>query len=121
MYRAALEIVLIAVFGSAGAAALHGAERKLTGAKIRQVLAGKTVTGTDDPGKSWTQVFRDGGITVYVQGSGSSSGYWEARGDQYCSQRPPSESWSCYDVTGDGDHATFISSNGKTWPIKVLP
>jgi hypothetical protein len=93
----------------------------LTGSEIMLALSDKTVAGTDESGKPWTQMFQKGGVTVYAQGSNSTNGYWEVRGDQYCSQWPPNESWSCYDITGDSDHVTFVSSSGKTWPGKVLP
>jgi hypothetical protein len=96
-------------------------ERKLTGAEIRAALSDKIVEGTDDAGRPYTQIFQKGGLTVYtIKPSSSSNGKWDVRGDQFCSQWPPSENWSCYDMTGDGKQLTFIAKDGKLWRIKVL-
>ena len=85
-------------------------------------ITGVTVITTiDDSGRRYTQVFQKAGLTIYnVMPSSSSNGLWDVRGDQFCSQWPPSENWSCYDVTGDGKALTFIASDGKLWPVKVL-
>ena len=96
-------------------------ERKLTGAEIRAALSDKIVEGIDDSGRRYTQVFQKAGLTIYnVMPSSSSNGLWDVRGDQFCSQWPPSKNWSCYDVTGEGKALTFIASDGKLWPVKVL-
>ena len=97
------------------------AERPLTGAEITALLADRTVAGTDQNGKPWTQVFQKGGLTIYSQGTAVSTGYWRVTGDQYCSQWPPNETWSCYGMTGEGDHATFVSSSGASYPVTVTP
>ncbi len=97
------------------------AERKLTGVEIRTALSDKIIEGIDDSGRRYTQVFQKGGLTIYnVMPSSSSNGLWDVRGDQFCSQWPPSQNWSCYDMTGDGKVMTFIASDGKLWPVKVL-
>jgi hypothetical protein len=96
-------------------------ERKLTGAEIRVALSDKIVEGIDDSGRRYTQVFQKGGLTIYnVMPSSSSNGLWDVRDDQLCSQWPPGENWSCYDMTGDGPALTFIAKDGKLWPVKVL-
>jgi hypothetical protein len=95
-------------------------DKKLSGAEIRTALADKIVEGTDDGGNRFTQVFQKGGVTLYtVNETSSSSGLWDVRQDQYCSQWPPSQSWTCYDVTSDGPSLTFVAKNGKTWPVTI--
>jgi len=93
----------------------HAQEKKLDGDGITRALPDKTLAGTDG-GKQWTQLFRTGGLTVYTIDGNSSNGRWTARGDQYCSQWPPNETWACYDVTVDGKTITFISSSGRRFP-----
>jgi hypothetical protein len=95
-------------------------ERPLTGEEIRAALNDRTVAGVDD-GKAWQQTFQKSGATFYSRGSSVSNGFWDVRGDEYCSQWPPSEHWSCYKITGDGEAITFISEDGKAWPAKILP
>ncbi len=102
---------------SAGAAA--GAERPLTGAEIQAALADRTVQG-EDGGKVWKQMFQKSGATSYTVDGAQSQGFWEVRGDQYCSQWPPNEAWDCYEVTGDRNVLTFISASGKRWPASVV-
>ncbi|HUR43673.1 MAG TPA: hypothetical protein VMZ01_06190 [Aestuariivirga sp.] len=97
-------------------------ERKLTGDEIKTALNGKTVVGTNDSGIQWKQSFNENGGTLYeLTGAGPQNGYWEVRGDQFCSQWPPDAAWVCYDMTGENDSVTFISDSGKLWPSKVLP
>jgi hypothetical protein len=111
-------LLILALFAARPAFA---EERKLTGAEIRAALSDKIVEGTDDAGRPYTQIFQKGGLTVYtIKPSSSSNGKWDVRGDQFCSQWPPSENWSCYDMTGDGKQLTFIAKDGKLWRIKVL-
>ncbi len=40
-----------------------------------------------------------------------SDGRWAARGGQYCSTWPPSDTWDCYDFQVNGDRVRFISSD----------
>jgi hypothetical protein len=94
-------------------------EKPLTGDEIRAALSDRTVAGVDN-GKAWQQTFQKGGATFYAQGGAVSNGFWDVRGDEYCSQWPPSENWACYKITGEGDALTFISNAGKAWPVKVL-
>ena len=101
--------------------AAEAEERKLTGDEIATLLADRTVVGTDKGGKQWKQIFQKGGLTIYSQGDANSNGFWRVKGDQYCSQWPPNDSWACYDMTGEGDHATFVSSSGTSYAVKVMP
>ena len=97
-------------------------ELRLSEAEIRAALSDKIVAGTDDSGKPYTQIFQKGGLTIYSVGpQASSNGFWDVRGDQYCSQWPPNESWSCYDMTGEGTGLTFIAASGKRYRVTVQP
>ncbi len=78
----------------------------LTGADIQAALAGVTL----DYGHA-TQSFSDTGETTYVSGR-PSLGYWNVRGDQYCSVWPPSDHWACYDMAAKPDVLRFISASG---------
>lgn len=99
-------------------------ERKLDEAEIRALLGNNTVTGEDRNGP-WRQFFDANGATTYVQGTEPpSNGRWSIRAGKYCSQWPPSDSWACYDVTGDpsADPApiTWIGESGARFPGLVL-
>lgn len=39
------------------------------------------------------------------------------RGDQYCSQWPPNEAWTCYDVVIETSVLTFVSASGTRYPM----
>lgn len=94
-------------------------EKTLTGAEIKTLLADRIMTGQDGS-KSWEQVFQKGGMTLYKVGNAQSQGFWEVRGDQYCSQWPPSQNWACYDMTRDGEAYFFISTSGERTEAKLL-
>lgn len=111
-----LSVVLLAAICAGAAAA---AERPFTGAEIQAALADHTVQG-EDGGKVWRQIFHKSGVTYYTVDAAQSQGRWEVRGDQYCSQWPPNEAWSCYEVTGDGSVLVFVSASGKRWPVSVV-
>lgn len=61
-----------------------------------------------------TQRFYASGRTLYNAGQ-DSWGYWAVRGDQYCSQWPPADGWSCYDMDGDEESGAirFIAPDGS--------
>ena len=60
-----------------------------------------------------TQHFYASGRTLYNAGR-DSWGYWEARGDQYCSKWPPGDLWACYKVERDGDQVRFVAVDGSS-------
>ena len=60
------------------------------------------------------QEFYASGRTLYVT-SRPSWGYWEVRGDQYCSQWPPSDLWACYNVARRGEAIRFIGAHQDTY------
>ncbi|WP_299352928.1 hypothetical protein [uncultured Shimia sp.] len=78
----------------------------LDNAGIQAVLTGQTV----DYENAW-QEFLPSGRTLYNAGE-DSWGYWEVRGEQYCSQWPPADGWACYDVERDGQKVRFIGESG---------
>ena len=96
-------------------------ERKLSGVEIRIALSDKIVEGTDDSGRRYTQIFQKGGLTIFnVMPTSSSNGIWDVRGDQFCSQWPPSTFWTCYDMMATGTVLKFIAPDGKIWPVTIL-
>ncbi len=102
------------------AATAAAAERKLSGPEIETVLTGNTVVGDSDKGQ-WKQFFGKGGDTLYVRGSEPPSpGAWKIKGDDYCSQWPPSLNWSCYAVSADLEVAqptiTWVGESGTKFP-----
>lgn len=82
----------------------------MDGAAIRAALTGATVRYSGDT----AQDFRESGRTLYTRKGRDSWGYWEVRGDRYCSQWPPSELWACYDMARQGDAIRFIGAAGDT-------
>lgn len=85
----------------------------LTGDAIQKALSGKKFVYPANE----VQEFFESGRTLYVT-SRPSWGYWEVRGDQYCSQWPPSDLWACYDVAGSGDAIRFISEHNDIYDAK---
>lgn len=81
--------------------------RMLSGAEITDALTERSLLY-----EAATQVFYASGRTLYNAGA-DSWGYWLVRGDQYCSQWPPSGLWDCYDVALNGDEVRFIGSDGS--------
>ena len=57
-----------------------------------------------------TQYFSKAGETVYYT-ERAASGRWDARGGQYCSTWPPSDTWACYDIEVMEDRVRFIASD----------
>lgn len=74
----------------------------LSGAEIRQALEGRKLQYAS----AW-QDFRASGRTLYNAGH-DSWGYWRIEDDQYCSQWPPSDLWSCYKIDRKGDKLRFV-------------
>ena len=93
-------------------------ERKLSGSEIETAITDKIARG-ETGGKPTEQVFAAGGATTYTVDGASSQGRWTVRGDQYCSQWPPGESWSCYDLVTDGTAYAFISASGERSVVRI--
>ena len=101
-------ILALAAFALSMAPALADEWRNLTGPEIAEALTGRTL----DYDGAW-QDFRASGATLYNAGA-DSWGTWTTRGDQYCSQWPPSATWACYDVAlrTDGQAVRFSGLPG---------
>ncbi len=56
------------------------------------------------------QRFGADGDTQYMT-ERASEGRWAARGGQYCSVWPPSDTWTCYDFQVNGELVRFISAD----------
>lgn len=115
--------VMWAAFFTALAMPAIAAERPLTGAEIDALIKGNTVAGHSDKG-NWKQYFAASGETAYLSGDAPASyGAWDIRGDKFCSQWPPNDRWTCYDVTGDLAAApktiTWIGGGGTKYPGAV--
>src|SRR5690242_17926616 len=96
------------------------AERKqLVGAEISAALNDRAVEGIGAP--AWRQTFEADGSTIYTSDRGADQGRWQVRGDQYCSQWPPSEGWSCYDLVIDGELIIFVGGSGTEHPARFVP
>ncbi len=61
-----------------------------------------------------TQQFNPDGSTTYTADR-PSTGAWRVDGPQYCSQWPPSDIWSCYDVarSANGLNIRFTAGDGS--------
>ena len=84
-----------------------GAET-LTGAQIAEALTAR-VLQYDDGAR---QEFKEDGRTLYETDK-PEWGHWRVQGEQYCSQWPPSDRWTCYGITGDGQQVGFVAGNGS--------
>ncbi|MEM1275840.1 MAG: hypothetical protein AAGH74_04890 [Pseudomonadota bacterium] len=91
----------------------------LSGDQIKAMLTDQKVLG-----EGTTQVFYASGRTLYNDGH-DSWGYWEVRGDQYCSTWPPQNGWACYDMftrqTDTRLEIVFIGESGKEYPTWLAP
>jgi hypothetical protein len=86
---------------------------KLSGDDIISALSDRTLQGSRDDGKPWSQIFQKSGVTYYSVDGAQSQGVWQVRGDHYCSQWPPNQSWTCYEMMRDDKTYSFISASGK--------
>jgi hypothetical protein len=93
----------------------HADERKLGGKEIVALLSDTTLVADGDV----SQLFQAGGVTLYSVKGSQSQGFWRVDGDKYCSQWPPNEHWSCYNVSQNGNTVTFISASGTPYPMML--
>jgi hypothetical protein len=101
--RAALMMLLLGT-----TPALAGGWSPLTGDQIAAALTARVLVYADGA----RQQFDADGTTLY-ESPEVSHGQWRVAGDQYCSQWPPSDRWSCYDVEGQGVDIRFIAGDGS--------
>lgn len=80
----------------------------MTGPEVQAALTDKTLRYNSDT----VQDFRESGRTLYTHKGQESWGYWGVRGDQYCSQWPPSGLWDCYDMAQRAGEVRFIGASG---------
>ena len=119
-----VRIACLAITAALLATTAVAAERPLKGPEIATLLNDSTVTGQNING-IWKQYFNVNGETIYLAPEKPPSiGEWNVKGDQFCSQWPPSDHWVCYAVTGDLDAKprtiTWISGGGgATYPGTV--
>lgn len=109
MLRNLVVSLLLLICGKA-----YAAEAPLSGADIAALLAERSLYAD-----GVEQVFRKSGQTFYLQNGSSSAGSWKVEGDNYCSQWPPNQAWSCYAVLRDGNAVIFVSRDGKRFPMQL--
>ena len=82
----------------------------LDGAAIKNALTARVLAYDD----SASQQFNADGSTIYTTDT-PSLGRWRVTGNQYCSQWPPSDLWSCYDVarSAKGLDIRFTAGDGS--------
>ncbi len=82
----------------------------LTGDQISIALIARVLAYTGGE----TQQFNADGTTLY-ESPDISRGQWRVTGDEYCSQWPPSDRWSCYTVQAEaaGLDIRFIAGDGS--------
>ncbi len=80
----------------------------ITGSQITEALTARVLGYAEGQ----TQTFFADGRTSY-EGDRAEWGRWQVQGDQYCSQWPPSDRWTCYGITRDGGSVGFVSADGS--------
>ncbi|MGL5010350.1 MAG: hypothetical protein ACRC6I_10740 [Paracoccaceae bacterium] len=80
----------------------------LKGNAITSALTDRLLTYADGA----RQQFNAGGTTLY-ENPAPSTGQWRVEGDRYCSQWPPSDRWTCYDVAANGLDLRFVADDGS--------
>jgi hypothetical protein len=97
-------------------------EVRLDAVNLRELLNDTTLTSTVS-GRAVEQVFQAAGstFTIDVETKALSQGFGRLEGDKYCSQWPPSEYWSCYDVFRIEHGVVFVSSNGTRYQLQLPP
>ncbi len=98
-------IAVIAAICASGAVAQDW--QPMTGAQISDTLTDQVLVY-----ENATQKIFASGRTVY-EASEPSWGSWAVRGDQYCSQWPPSDNWNCYSMTRLGPGVRFVDGFGN--------
>jgi hypothetical protein len=99
--------LIVALMAGGVVSASDASWQPMTGAEIRAALEGRVLIY--DSG-AW-QEFRASGRTLYNAGN-DSWGYWNTRGDQYCSQWPPQGQWECYAIQRNKDRLRFVGPSG---------
>ena len=99
-------VAILAVIATAGP--VQAEWRVMNGDEISTALTDATLVYA-----AARQQFHASGRTLYDSGR-PSWGYWEVRRDNYCSQWPPSNVWSCYAMERDSDSGAlrFIGERG---------
>ena len=89
--------------------------RPMAGAEITQVLTDRSAQY-----EGAKQHFYASGRTLYDSGR-TSWGYWRVEGDQYCSQWPPGDLWSCYSMDrANHDMIRFVAADGSATEGQML-
>lgn len=121
-----LRLIALFCIAAAGVATANG--ETLTREAIEPALNDVTIWYEPLSPASARQYFNRNGETPYIDESGAKTfGRWLVRGDQYCSQWPPSDRYVCYGVeriTDSEGHTviTFLSGgDGKRYTGVAKP
>ena len=101
-----------------GCSMAMGAETALTGPAVQALLSDRILVANID-GKMIEQIFQKSGLTLYSENRAQSQGFWKVEANAYCSQWPPNETWSCFEVFQDGNNVTFVSKSGRRFPMEL--
>jgi hypothetical protein len=117
-----MRVVFAIVAFLAACAPAAAFEKKLDAATLRDLFRDIRLTSTET-GRVVEQVIQSSGatFTVDIETSAQSQGFWRLEGDKYCSQWPPSQHWTCYDVFGNDDGIVFVSSTGTRYQMELPP
>jgi len=107
--RTLITLLLLILHPAIGVAA---EERIVQGPEIISLLANQTVNGDSFEQSFGDPTGHDNASTTYWEGKNASFGRWRIEGDEYCSQWPPSEFWTCYKV------ATYVAG-AKTFVVWI--
>jgi hypothetical protein len=121
-FSRAMKTIILTLLFSSFIATVQAAEIKLDAEALKSLLSDITLTSTES-GRVIEQVFQASGatFTIDIETRQQSQGFWKLQGDKYCSQWPPSENWECFDVYGNDQGVTFVSSYGKRYQMELPP
>jgi hypothetical protein len=91
----------------------------LSGLDAWNALLGNTVVGKDSDDNDLYEYYLKNGTVKQLSGDQVSTGKWSFKDDQVCLQYPEEDEY-CYDLTVDGDIATFGDEDGSGTRYKVL-
>ncbi len=106
-------MVILSCMSSLALASMAQAQdwQPLDGEAIKTAITARLLTYEDGA----TQQFNADGTTIYTKDK-PTNGQWRVEASQYCSQWPPSDRWSCYDIarSADGLDIRFTAPDAST-------
>ena len=93
--------------------------KPLTGLDAWNALVGNTVAGKDSDDNEIFEYYLKNGTVKLLSDDQVSTGKWSFKDEQVCLRYPEEEEY-CYDLTVDGDIATFTDEDGNGTRYTVL-